>query len=272
MADRIKILVQKRTSLKSQITNLSNALDKSNLDNTALRLRITRLTHLYNAYEEYNDELAVLDPNDSHHDEFTNIQERFYNLTSKIETFLNTANTSTSGISNDETQSDRIESSVSTKSRRLKLPFFRHLYPLLMAVTKTGCYLKTFSNMVGSRTDLSDVDKLHYLKATLVGEAANKTKIFAIDGINYSKAWELLERSYKVKKILISLHLSLIINADALVKETSTGLSKLANDNTWEATLGRNEFPKLDQLYKFLYKSAVCQNANEQGLQMQVKR
>jgi len=37
-------------------------------------------------------------------------------------------------------------------------------------------------------------------------------KIFEIDGINYSKAWELLERSYEVKRILISQHLSSLLN------------------------------------------------------------
>lgn len=48
--------------------------------------------------------------------------------------------------------------------------------------------------MIDSQTDLSDVDKLHYLKSSLIGEAANKVKIFTVNGINYSRAWEILER------------------------------------------------------------------------------
>ena len=48
-------------------------------------------------------------------------------------------------------------------------------------------------------------------------EAANKIKIFSIDGINYSSA--LLEQSYEVKRILISRYLSLLINLSALEKE-----------------------------------------------------
>ena len=47
--------------------------------------------------------------------------------------------------------------------------------------------------MIGSQTDLSDVDKLQYLKSALTGEAAGKIQIFTIDELNYSKAWELLE-------------------------------------------------------------------------------
>lgn len=83
--------------------------------------------------------------------------------------------------------------------------------------------------MIGSQTDLSDVDKLHYLKFALIGETTNKIRIFTIDGIN-CKAWELLERSYEVRRVLISQYLTLILNLPALEKETTSGLSKLADD------------------------------------------
>lgn len=73
MSERIKLLVQKRTSLKSQITNLRNLLDKGKIDNATLKLRIARLTDLYHAFEEYNDEIAVLDPESEYQTEFANI-------------------------------------------------------------------------------------------------------------------------------------------------------------------------------------------------------
>ena len=84
--------------------------------------------------------------------------------------------------------------------------------------------------MIDLRTDLSDIDKMHYLKSALVGEAANKIKIFEVDGINYSKTQKLLERSYEVKRILIQWHLSLIINLPTLNKKTMSGLSKLVDE------------------------------------------
>jgi len=144
--------------------------------------------------------------------------------------------------------------------------------------------------MIDSCSDLSDVEKLQYLQSALTGEAANKIKILVIEGSNYSRAWELLKRAYEVKRILISRHLSLLINAPVLDKETTDGLSNLADNaqqhvaslaalgvnvgseilvnlleskmpkNTaekWEETLNRDEFPKIDELYEFLYKTAV---------------
>lgn len=98
MTERIKILIQRRTSLKSQITNLSNLLDKDKMNNTTLKLRITRLTELYHAeyndykyYEEYNDEMSILDPNDAHQTEFANMQGRFYSLAGRVEDILSAA-------------------------------------------------------------------------------------------------------------------------------------------------------------------------------------
>lgn len=295
--DRIKLLIQKRTSLKSQITNLNNIVDKSKADNATVKLRLVRLTDLYHAFEEYNDELAVLDPEGGHHDEFVTIQDRFYALASKIEIGSNAANMSNAGggASVEETRSESMDSIVPVKRRRIKLPEA----PLPTFDGKFENWLSfrnAFQSMIGSQTDLSEIDKLHYLKSALVGEAANKIRVFAIDGVNYAKAWELLERSYEVKRILISRHLSLILNTPILDKETTSGLSKLADDTQqhiaslnalgvsvgpemivhilenklpksalerWEASLGRDEFPTLDQIYEFLYKAAVCASKRE---------
>jgi len=144
-------------------------------------------------------------------------------------------------------------------------------------------FKNAFHSMIGSQTDLSEIDKLHYLKSALIDDAANKIKIFALDGINYTEAWDLLERAYKVKRILISRHLTLIINLSVLDKETTSGMTKLADEtqqhvaslsvlgisvgpemivhilesklpkttlDKWETSLDRDEFPRLNQLYQ----------------------
>lgn len=289
MADRIKLLVQKRTSLKSQITSLTNLVGRETYDKTALKLRMTRITELYHAYEEFNDELILLDPNDHHKDEFTNVQERFYSLASKVEDIIDsTASTASASTSSNVIQPSGSGTAVIMK-RRVKLPEaslpnFDGRYENWLS------FKNTFLAMIDTQADLSDVEKLQYLKSALKGEAANKLKILSIEGSNYHKAWELLTRSYEVKRILISRHLSLLLNSPVLEKETTDGLSKLADDaqqhiaslaalgvnvesevlvnvlesklpkNTaekWEETLDRDEFSKIDDLYEFLYKTAV---------------
>ncbi|EZA55363.1 hypothetical protein X777_04816, partial [Ooceraea biroi] len=179
----------------------------------------------------HNDELAVLNPSDGHQAEFANIQDRFYAIASKIESVANVAGPSRAGasISSEETRDDNVEVVAPIKRRRIKLPET----PLPTFDGKYENWLSfknAFHSMIGSQTDLTDIDKLHYLKSALVGDAVSKIRIFAIDGINYANAWELLQRSYEVKRILISRHLSLILSLPALDKESTSGLTKLADD------------------------------------------
>jgi len=288
MADRVKLLIQKRTSLKSQITGLTNQVERDRYDKGALRLRMARITDLYHAYEEFNDELVVLDPNDTHKDEFTNVQERFYSLASKVEEIIN-SNVSTAITS--ATNSAALPNGTATTivKRRVKLP--EATLPKFDGQYENWLSFKnTFIAMIDSQTDLSDVEKLQYLRSALKGEAANKIRFLTIEGANYHQAWELLKRSYEVKRILISRHLSLLLNTPVLERETTDGLSKLADDTQqhvaslaalgvnvgseilvnllesklpksvsekWEESLDRDEFPKIDDLYEFLYRTAV---------------
>ncbi|GAB1869625.1 DUF1758 domain-containing protein [Camponotus japonicus] len=299
MADQIKLIVQKRTSLKAQITNLNNLFDKNKIDDATLRLRIARLTELFHAFEDHHDELMVLEPNENYQDEFHALQERYYDLAGKVENHLKRASTSNSDIdtSNVVNRVNQSTPSMTDKKRRIKLPEA----PLPTFDGKYESWLSfknAFRNLIDSQSDLSDVDKLYYLRSALKGDAANKIKIFAIDGINYSKAWEVLERAYEVKRILISRHLSAILNLPTLDKETTVGLSKIADEtqqhlaslnalnvsvgqemivhilesklpkNTlekWETSLDRDEYPALELLYEFLYKTAVCASKRERA-------
>lgn len=208
MAERLKFLVQKRTSLKVQITGLTNILYKGKTDNVTLKLRIARLTDLYHAFEEFHDELIILDSNGDHLTKFTNIQERYYVFASRIENVAK-ASGSNCDEASVENYNDNVSSGSVAKKRRIKLP--EAPLPTFDGKFEEWLSFKSaFTNMIGSQSDLSDGDKLHYLKSVLKGEAANKIKIFSVDGINYSSAWELLVRSYEVKRILISRHLSMI--------------------------------------------------------------
>ncbi|XP_039309649.1 uncharacterized protein LOC120358683 [Solenopsis invicta] len=194
MATRVKILEQKRRTLKAQLTSLANALDKNKYDNATLKLRIARLTELYHAYEEFNAELVVLDPDDEHQAEFMDINERFFTLAGKIDNILygTNASSNSSGLTNEDTCRSNTAAAPAVQRRRIKLPDA----PMPSFNGKFEQWLSfknAFVNLIGSQSDLSDLDKLHYLTTALKGEAANKIKIFANDKIDYATAWNFLE-------------------------------------------------------------------------------
>lgn len=224
--------------------------------------------------------------NDEHQSEFANLQERFYALAGKIENIVSMADIPRAGASasNDEIRVNSAETMSPVKKRRIKLP--EAPLPTFDGNYENWLSFKNaFRDMIGSQVDLSEIDKLHYLKAALSGDAGNKAKVFAIEGTSFSQIWELLERSYEVKRILIFRHLSSIINLPAQDKEATSGISKLADDaqqhlasltavgvsvspqmiihlletklpkitlEKWEATLKRDEFSKLDKMYSYI--------------------
>ncbi|XP_066588157.1 uncharacterized protein [Prorops nasuta] len=296
MAERIKLILQKRSALKSQITVFGNILDKSNIDISAMKLRLKRLTELFNNFEELFDELMVMEPNPEHQTEFESIQDRFYSVAGKAENIISSA-VSTSLIVNSANSDTRADGSLNmsniekrVKLPQISLPTFNGQYEDWMS------FKNAFRSLINSREDLSEIDKLHYLKSALIGEAAKKIAIFSISSANYTKAWEILERSYEVKRILVSKHISSILNAPYLEKESSQGLSKLADDMQqnvaslealgihvtpeiavhvlesklpktilmqWESSLSRDEFPSLEKMYEFLYRCAVSTSRRE---------
>lgn len=240
MADRIKLLIQKRTSLKAQITSLTNLVEREQYDKTALKLRMKRVTELYHAYEEFNDELMLLDSNDHHNDEFVTVQGKFYALAGKIEKIINPSIASVNADASGNSTPSHMSAMTGCTKRRVKLPAaslpkFDGRYENWLS------FKNSFLAMIDTQTDLSDVEKLQYLKSALTGNAANKLKILAIEGSNYEKAWELLKRSYEVKRILISRHISLLLNLPAVrVSKRVRKISKLDDDKSIRSQEGTN--------------------------------
>ena len=59
---------------------------------------------------------------------------------------------------------------------------------------------------------MDDVVKFMHLKNSLTGEALNKVNIFDIRGENFAKRWKTLVDTYERKRILVTKHLSAILD------------------------------------------------------------
>ena len=72
-------------------------------------------------------------------------------------------------------------------------------------------YKNLFLSVVNNQS-MDDVVKFMHLKNSLTGEALNKVNIFDIRGENFAKRWKTLVDTYERKRILVTKHLSAILD------------------------------------------------------------
>ncbi|XP_072934980.1 uncharacterized protein [Epargyreus clarus] len=83
------------------------------------------------------------------------------------------------------------------------------------------------------KNKLSDVQKLHYLKACTTGEARNTIKNYQMIASNYSTAWEALKKRYSQKRLTVDAILKRLFSNKKIVNQSPSHLKALI-DNTNE--------------------------------------
>ena len=81
-----------------------------------------------------------------------------------------------------------------------------------------------FGAMVHLRPSPSDVQRLHYLKVSVLGKAKAALDGLALIGTNYKVAWDLLLQRYEHKRLLVHHHMSTLAQTTSLKTESAEGL------------------------------------------------
>ncbi|XP_071055026.1 uncharacterized protein [Onthophagus taurus] len=71
-------------------------------------------------------------------------------------------------------------------------------------------YRDLFFSMVNNNDDISEVEKLQYLKMSLVKEPAQLLKNLLVKSANFQRAWNLLIERYENRRVLIDSHLPIL--------------------------------------------------------------
>ncbi|XP_066595432.1 uncharacterized protein [Prorops nasuta] len=224
--ERIRFINQKRSTIKSQITILTNAIDNDRLDCINVNLRFERIKEHFKNYEELHDELELIEPNGDHFEEMLEVQDRFYNLARRVHTILNQNNSSAAIVSD---HIDSLTASQNERMKRIKLPIAQ-LPGFSGEIENWLSYKNTFVTLIDSREDITDLQKFLYLKDSLKGEALNKISIYDTSDASYKLAWNLLVESYEKKRIIINKHLDAILDIPNQTRFDGKELNKLIDN------------------------------------------
>ncbi|XP_065094610.1 uncharacterized protein LOC135715141 [Ochlerotatus camptorhynchus] len=87
-----------------------------------------------------------------------------------------------------------------------------------------------FKSMIHDNYQLTNIQKLHYLRASLKGDAARIISSLAVSTYSYTVAWKLITDRYEDKNLLIKQHISALFSVSPLRNESASGLSELADE------------------------------------------
>ncbi|XP_046145683.1 uncharacterized protein LOC123989000 [Osmia bicornis bicornis] len=151
------------------------------------------------------------------------------------------------------TQTTTSTQSTSTKRSRLPeiaLPKFEGEY------NKWQAFKSAFTSVILDRDDLADVDKLHYLKGAVSGNAAHVIAHLPATNEAFQKAWKLLDERFENKRLNVQAYMDRISELKPMKQRRASSLIKMTNiiGETQEAltTFGLN-----DQHYCFLLSHLV---------------
>jgi len=100
----------------------------------------------------------------------------------------------------------------------------------------------TFKSLVHDNTNLSNIERFHYLMSVVSGNAGSVVRTIPLSDVNYSVAWNALNERFDNKRLIINAHLEKLFNFPP-IKVASLNELKLFLD-TFEENI--NALDKLD--------------------------
>ncbi|XP_049867240.1 uncharacterized protein LOC126367655 [Pectinophora gossypiella] len=164
-------------------------------------------------------------------DRYSQCEEIYLNLKADISDLLHISmapkplmSTSSSSPLKGTSQTEKI---VEVKLPRINLPNYSGAYE------EWQSFEDTFTSLIHNNKCLSDVQKLHYLKSCVIGEAKNTIKHFQVTERNYKPAWESLKSRYSQKRLIVNAILKRLFLLKKMTTQSSVQLKALI-DNTKE--------------------------------------
>lgn len=84
-----------------------------------------------------------------------------------------------------------------------------------------------FSSIIGRESTISNVEKLHYLKASLKDKAEQLIRNLSTTDENFNRAWSMLTEHYENKQLLVRAYLSIFTSLTKMRSESANDLKHI---------------------------------------------
>ena len=190
--ERINYLIEKRDNIKNQIDNFGTYADSlidQPTNGIELQIRLQQIVALFSEFDNTIDELGALDSTTKNSDERYSVQNKYFSVSSKAQTYLLEILSSQQSLSAQSQQSTSgSQNTLNTENRnKLKLP------PASLSTFKGdyeqwSSFKNKFQTFIESRTELQNLEKYQYLLTSVKDEALRKIDNLEIDDSIYERA------------------------------------------------------------------------------------
>lgn len=218
-SDELRRLLRKRTAVKGSIDviiKFVNIFDPSIHTTRQIQIRLKKLDELISDFSNVQD--SIFDLNEGHEDEEDRLkfEDDMYTLKSNMEDLIEKHTV--------VEHAHNVSSSCHSEAIRL---------PAITPPSFTGkledwaSFIDTFNALFHNNPSLSDVQKLHYLKLSVTGEAANVLRNYKITADNYPVAYQELTNQYENKGLTIQTHIRALLKSPKVYKASAYELRQL---------------------------------------------
>lgn len=230
-----RIAKSKRTRAKSACTRGKTFVDSLNdrqISVIELKQRQTKFRECWQAFEEAQSQIEFFETTDEqeieHNAEREAFEEKYFEVDTKFEEAI-----AERAVQFGDVGPNILERFVQRENRDNHPPKINMRLPRIDLPTFSGSYEDwrlfhgTFRTMIHENTELPINQKMHYLKASLKGEAADVISSLEISAENYIEAWEMLNERYDNQRVIVQKHIKAIFDHPVSYKENHVELRQL---------------------------------------------
>jgi hypothetical protein len=227
-SDKLK---RKREEIKQRLARTFKFVEDFTSDQNINSIK-TRENAVRDALDEFNKvqeqiednvSIAELEAQTNERIEFENI---YFETMTAIATAIESYDKTKVAATNNNQNSTAIQSHQNSKINLpvIQIPEFSGHFEKWLS------FRDVFQSLIHNNNNLNSIEKMHYLKSSLSGDALHTIENLAISGANYDEAWSLLEKRYGNERLIVQAHIRKILNSPTINKCTAASLRQLSDD------------------------------------------
>lgn len=207
-----RALIHKRAAAKRTLTLVKKFVQSCNSDIASIKIREKTLQEAYKSFEDLQIRIDIL-REESDESEWEGFTEEYFSTMADLQK-LSLANTQSASSS----VSNLIKNETS-----MQLPVI-HIQTFSGKYDEWFTFYDTFNSLVHSKSNLSNIQKFHYLKSSLKGEASEFLQGIEITDDNYEEAWDLLKERFHNERIITQKHIRALFELPNCHRDSTTSL------------------------------------------------